>query len=123
MALFPEVLKPKGNYEQFALWMAAEYHVVSSSVRDFFTSGGRNNIETDKHCFKNMPGDFLRVNKFKNQISQNIQDAEENTLLKTWKVDVARKDRIGQWIDCVCKLRDLEEYDTRLVLESIFDRK
>ena len=47
--LFPEVFTPvgidKGKYNRFSTWLVKNHSIVCSNVRDFFSAGGRKNID------------------------------------------------------------------------------
>ena len=123
-AYFPELLSNSSRkYERFSLWLATSHGVVNTSTRDSFSAGGQGTIVTSSARYDDLPRAFIKIYENHVDISKIILEANESVLRETWRVGILVEDRVGQWIDCVCKLRELENHDTRLVLESIFDRR
>jgi hypothetical protein len=93
--LFPCILHSgKKKYEPLSLWLVSRYGIVSTSMRDIFTAGGKVNIGK----FKAVPQIFAKINKFKSSIVKNILTADEITLRQTWKVNEISANRVEQWI-------------------------
>jgi len=123
LALFPELLSnSQTKYEQLVLYLATEHRVVSSNIRDYFSAGGREDVSTSYGTFENLQRVIVNVHEHKNAIEANIRLAKENELMQNWKVNRISGDRIAQWIDCVCDVATLENYDILTVLNAIFDR-
>lgn len=55
-ALFPEMFgKSQNKYERFTLWLVANHGVVSTSMRDNFSAGGKVDLEIDGTTYKGVP--------------------------------------------------------------------
>lgn len=122
MAYFPEVFGSSSKkYKEFALWMATERRIVSSSTRDFFTSDGRHDIITGTETFPNMPQIVVRLNRLKNEVREAVLNASDDTLLSNWKVRRINNDRMAQWIELVSEhSKNFKNYPAKEVLKAIF---
>ena len=122
MAYFPEIFgNSKKKYKEFALWMAAERRVVSTSTRDFFSSEGRFTITTDSETFYDMPQIIVRAAKMIDDIRSAILEASEDVLVRNWRVGDILNDRITQWIDLVAGHSEkFGDYPSKEVLKAIF---
>ena len=124
LALFPSVLSSTGGtkYEQFTMWLIKNYGVISPSMRDLFSAGGRGTIYERDYTFTEIPRVIMNV--FLNNISimNIIEKTDQRILMETWGVDLIEDDRIGQWIDLVSSVCSLENYGIKKVLNVIFYR-
>ena len=123
LAFFPDVISSKNTkYENFSLWLVSKFGVISTSMRDTFSAGGKESIITPNKTFENLPQIIGKIHKNSNEIKQIIVNAHEEELLENWGVSSIYQDRIGQWIDIVSKNYSLENYDIKTVLSEIFSR-
>jgi len=96
LAYFPEILSNANNkYERYALWLAANHGVISTSTRDLFSAGGQGAIGSiDK-----VPRKILNVYDNRSSIINAILSTDESVLRETWKVNNIQENRINQWIE------------------------
>jgi len=121
LAYFPDILRNSPNkYERFMLWLVANHGVVGT--RDMFSAGGRINISTNKGTYNDVPQVFNKINDNKDLIMELITDARKDILLDTWNESEIKSDRVGQWIDYISSVVKLDNYDTKEVLNAIFNR-
>jgi len=121
LAFFPDILRNSPNkYERYMLWLVANHGIVGT--RDMFSAGGRVSIVTNKDTYVDVPQVFNKINKNKDTIIELINDAKKDVLQDTWNESEIKNDRIGQWIDYVSSVVELENYDASEVLNSIFNR-
>lgn len=93
--LFPEILGgSRTKYERVAAYWIAEHGVVSASMRDNFTAGGR--VE--------LPGlgSVSRIESMlfecAKDIAALIREIDEGKLLHYWRVPEISEDRLAQWL-------------------------
>lgn len=98
-ALFPELFTPVSTtkYHRYALWLAISCGIINTNVRDAFTAGGKQDIQTDSSLYSKMPAIFSRVAKYKDLIAETILSEDENTLSEYWQVEKIEANRIEQW--------------------------
>ena len=122
IAFFPEIFGSfRKKYKEFALWMAAERRIVSTSTRDFFSASGQGTIITETASFEDMPQIVVKTAKMKDNILKTILEESDDVLIRNWRVDKIQNDRLSQWIELVeshCK--NLGKYPTKKVLHAIF---
>jgi len=124
LALFPELTSNSSTkFERFSLWLVAHYGVVSTSTRDSFSAGGQGYIESNNVTYKNIPRVIMNISENKDSILKIINNTEESILHETWNVKDIKTDRLDQWINLVSKDSILKNYDIRLVMKTIFNRK
>ena len=126
-AFFPDLL---GNlptkYERFSLWLVANHGVVSTSMRDTFSAGGRGRIEipTNPYGALEVPRAIANINNHSAAIATCILSADESLLRETWQERIICGDRMGQWIDlCVSHNHCApQSHEIRLALNTVFNR-
>jgi len=124
LALFPELTgNSNDKYKEFSFWLVANYNVVSTSTRDIFSAGGREDKIIKAKTYKDIPRVIINIIENKDTILEIINSTEESILCDTWKVEKIEPDRLGQWINLAPKDNILKEYDIQSVLKAIFDRK
>lgn len=100
-AFFPEIVGYKQDkYNNLSLWLVANYGVVSSNLRDYFSGGGQQTLLID--------GESIKVSKTIFNMYSNLADIKiklksvtEDFLKDVWNVTEISKDRFGQWVDLV----------------------
>ncbi len=103
LILFPEIFGDSiSKYERFSLWLVTRYGVVSTSTRDAFSAGGKQNIITSMGSFENLPQVISKVNLFKTEITKRLLEIPDEELLECWNVASLHEDRLAQWITRVC---------------------
>jgi hypothetical protein len=87
-ALFPELLSSSASkYSRASMWLAAQHGVVSTSMRDSFSAGGRASIVTDSGTFENLPRVFANINELSSLIALKILQTDKAVLCETWGVN------------------------------------
>jgi len=120
-AYFPVLLSNSSTkYEQLSLWLMIQYNVISTSMRDSFSAGGRGEIPTASGRVEKVPRAILNIFENRAAIASYILNTDESILRETWRVKRIDNDRIGQWID-LCTSRNHNSNCCRW-LNSIFSR-
>ena len=118
LAYFPSLLW--SDYSKFSAWLLARHGVLSSSLRDKFTAGGKQTIITNEIIFENVPKIFKHIFDLRNDIRIEIAATSEQLLCETWNVEKISDDRISQWIEIASsKCRYYEKNAAIKLLESI----
>ena len=99
MALFPELFSDlKTKYKRFTLWLTVIHNVVSPSLRDSFSAGGRVPIVLLNE-YGDVPRIIANAHQLSNDISAFLYDVSEDILCETWGVDNILENRLEQWIN------------------------
>lgn len=122
-ALFPELFSNSTNkYERFTLWLVANHGVVSSSMRDPFSAGGRIDFEMNGHRYEHIPQKYGQLVAAKDKVEQFVKTADGETLAVTWRTTQDEfSDRMKSWIYLVAKSAKTENFDVKQFLEDLFD--
>lgn len=104
LARFPEIFGfSQTKYDNLALWLAKEHGVLSSSLRDNFSAGGKVNVSTENDEYLSVPRIFLNAQKFSSKIQRAILTARENDLKACWGVPSIDDDRLKQYVSLIVK--------------------
>mgnify|MGYP000010267437 FL=1 len=122
-ALFPELFSNSPNkYERFTLWLVANHGVVSSSMRDPFSAGGKIDFEVNGHKYDHIPQKYGQLAANKDRVEKFVQTTDGEILSTTWQV--AHKgfgDRMKNWICLVAKSAKAEKFDVEQFLNDLFN--
>lgn len=103
LALFPEIYGSGQNkFENFTMYLIIHYGIVSKSMRDIFTAGGRKEIRygSQSHVF---PQIYTRLIEQKSMVLNFIKEVSSDVLEDTWKIKASKdfRKRVEQWIQLV----------------------
>ena len=105
-AHYPEVFSSgTKKYSRSAMWMVTERSVVSSSLRDNFSAGGKVNITTPSSAYQNLPRVFLSLLNHRNDVIRELRNAESKSLHEDWFM--------GEYTPATA-LPDMDEFDSRV---------
>lgn len=123
MIYFPEVFSGNGRkYDRFTLWLVTSNGIVSTSMRDSFSAGGKVTIITESGTFSDLPHIFEVVNSLKNDISLQLSVESENTLSNFWNIKNCNAEgRLPMWIENVSLDCSLGYSRCKEVLDCIFN--
>lgn len=114
--LFPELISSKGakKYKRLSKWLAANYSIVDSSLRDRFTAGGRVDLTVGGKSFKNMPRIYESFQLHIDQFYSSIKETSLEELRLYWETYIPQSDntieRLDFWFHSIRK--HLEEKET-----------
>lgn len=120
---FPETIMSscrQEKYDRATLWLATEKGIINANVRDSFSAGGRNLMETADGGQIWMPAVFKKISDHIRNIAEVISGTPEEVLSEKWGCAVG-DDRARQWIELVINASDdlNGRIDARAVLEKI----
>lgn len=98
---FPETIMSscrQEKYDRATLWLATEKGVINANVRDSFSAGGRNEMETMGGTMLRMPAVFKKISDHIRNIAEVLKDTPDEVLSDKWGCDVG-DDRARQWIE------------------------
>lgn len=120
-ALFPELFSTKLNkYERFTLWLVANHGIVSTSMRDSFSAGGKEDIEIDGKLYKNVPQKYYQLAQYGDKVKDIILRTDKSVLINSWSDDDF-EDRIEKWIELVSKASGEDSFEVAKLLEDVFE--
>lgn len=122
-AHFPEVFSSDTTkFSRCAMWLVSEHSVVSSSLRDNFSAGGRF-VYLE---FGRIPRIFDTLNKCKAYVIRSLNESTMENLCEDWGIDYLPEfegnDKLSAWIgiaNAYCYRDGDMGYNAGMVLESI----
>src|SRR3989338_6476072 len=104
IARFPEIFgRSRTKYQNLAVWLAARYGVVDSSLRDRFTAGGQKDIEVNGVKYKKMPRIFGYLKDNAKEVIDIVSGLSVEDVKHYWDLDqyLNKEDLIGKWVELV----------------------
>ena len=108
LAYFPEIVgNTSTKYERYALWLAANQGIISTSTRDMFSACGQGavKIHLESHAkpiiYEKIPRKIINIFENRMQIFNAILSTDECVLRETWRVNEIQPNKIKQWIRLV----------------------
>jgi hypothetical protein len=123
--LFPELISSTGptKYKRLAKWLAANYSIVDSSLRDNFTAGGRLNIEVNFKKFFRMPRIFESLLLHLEAFNVKIKELSLDEIQQYWVAYPSKSDnsveRVNHWYSTI--KNDLKNENKTLLLEFLLE--
>ncbi len=118
---FPIIFSTESTkYEQLTKWIAATFGVISSSMRDTFSAGGKHIINVNNNVSK-LPHIFKHIETNVIQIKEIITTTSNHELADFWGIDVNQNsDKISLWIDSVCNYSTHNPPEIKKWLTNLF---
>lgn len=84
-AHFPEVFSNSPQkFQRSAMWLVTDKSVVSPSLRDSFTAGGRVDITLYRATYENLPQIFNNLRTYRSAFINALEDASVDELREDW---------------------------------------
>ena len=89
MARFPEIFSKSSNikYKNLAGWLAARHGIVSTSLRDSFSAGGKRDIAVGPKIYNNLPQVFDKLKNMITTVITEVNTLSNSEMIQYWKVD------------------------------------
>ncbi len=124
---FPEVFShSRQKFSRSAMWMATDQGVLSSSLRDNFTAGGRCHVRLNDKTYVNLPHVFDTLHEHRRAFIRELEDTPVEKLKEDWNYPGDLKenitDKLFVWIDIVrgfINKKDIAPYKRRELLKDI----
>jgi hypothetical protein len=105
-ANFPEVFN--SNYDRYSLWLASQ-GIVNSNVRDGFSAGGQEDMETSSGVVVKTPAIYRRVKENSEYILHLINHEDTDLLVHNWDVSIGKQtERVNIWCKRVSELSNMD---------------
>lgn len=122
-AHFPEVFSARiDKFSRCAMWLVSEHSVVSSSLRDKFSAGGR----FEYLQFGRIPRIFDTLIGYKQYVINALNDTDIEDLCEDWRINFNSKyrnqNKVDIWITIAaanCPSGPQHNYDARAILSHI----
>lgn len=105
-AHFPELFGPSTTkYSRLAFWLVIEQSLVTTSLRDEFSAGGRVNLHLNGNTYKKLPQIFKKLYECKKYLLEALDQADPGQLKRDWdagiKPDSSLHSKVKSWIQIV----------------------
>ena len=118
MILSPEMFSPNNSkFERAAAYLVTRHNAVSSSFRDMFSAGGKVELKIGNQT-SDVPRIIENLRKHAKEIDITINSLNEEELKNYWRVDLIKKDRIGQWKDLLDAATQSLEFKPSKIFEA-----
>lgn len=122
-AWFPEIFSSSPTkFNRFALWLITQQGVLTTSLRDVFTAGGKIDIITLEHKWESQSRIFFNLSLLSEEVKIEIETANRDWIKEFWglKEHQIQTDRINQWIDLVSHYVGRNQEQIKQMLKEIF---
>lgn len=122
IALFPAIFSRESKkYDAVLVWLASNYGVVTGSIRDLFSAGGKYEVEFE-HTKIRIPKIFSHVVSGISTIKDNINKHSTVELSDYWNTAVSENNKLEQWIGLVVKYADLSTFPLAAWLTHLYSK-
>jgi len=122
MALFPELFSDSANkYKRYTLWLTTTHNVVSPSLRDSFSAGGRVIIPS-LNGYGDVPRVLANAKLLQSEITNYIKNEQEDILCELWSATNISSDRLSQWVALTPEIAKFNKkiFPIRQILAEMF---
>lgn len=124
-AFFPELISNSGSkYSRLAMWLTNVKGIVCPSLRDTFTSGGRENIFTLAGGYKNAPRILYNLHSHIEKIKTVLKETTAEELSKYWNFQTTEEKKFTDWLALLkmfsSNLNGISEVDLSKFLKELF---
>lgn len=103
IVMFPQIFSDSNvKYNEVALWLSEAKGIVSTSLRDMFSSSGRVDLTVQGETFHNMPRVYYHVVTNAEAIKSCINGKSDKGLSNNWKTEI-KGDKLLAWLDLIGK--------------------
>lgn len=120
-SLFPDLFgSSQRKYERFALWLVANYGVISSSVRDPFSAGGQARLCVHGTHYDELPQKYMQLYLYRNRVKDVITSIDSRLLENTWGTKIV-DNPIETWMKLVSEYAVKERFEVTAFLKDLFE--
>lgn len=112
--LFPELFSNSTNkYKKLSSWLVAKYQIVSPSLRDTFTAGGRVNIIINGNTYNGLPRIYDHLNNSYDEIRNKLYECDFEELKYYWNYEneINVDNVLDVWIDLINHHSQINDLD------------
>lgn len=115
-AHFPELFSnDRRKFYRCALWMIMDRSVVSTSLRDNFTAGGRMDLSAGNYVFHGVPQIFYRLRIYRDDLWAALDRASAEELKTDWELEGevgnSLSAKMQSWINVAAQAMNLDTVD------------
>lgn len=126
-AHFPEVFSSSAKkFSNIAMWLVTDRGVVSSSLRDNFSAGGKVFLPTSRAVYESVPRIFNTLRTYRHNVLSALRDATSETLQADWGDPEISEDtfkgKVSSWITVAASMfssESVNHYDKVTLLYDI----
>lgn len=103
-AFFPEIISAsQDKYDNFSLWLVSKYGIVSTSLRDSFSAGGKVYMSVNgiSHLVSRS---ISHLFEYRKEIKHLLKITDDNVLMDVWNVSKVQENKDEQWIELLIKM-------------------
>lgn len=122
LVYFPEIFgNSSKKYNRLALWLVSRHGIVPTSLRDFYTAGGRRDIVVGRVTFRKVPRIFDHIKEYSNNILSFIVVQDIVELAEKWgRKNIRENTKTQVWIDIVSEYAAQGGFNAKPLLEAVF---
>lgn len=129
MVYFTEIFgnNNKRKFERIPAWLVAREGIVTSNVRDLFSSGGKGKIVVGTKKYENIPRIFLNLFDNLGFVVETLTQTSSIELSEYWGIKTTETKKISDWIELVSehskKITDAKHLNIKQILTEIIASK
>lgn len=129
MVYFTEIFGNSNNrkFERIPAWLVAKEGIVTSNVRDLFSSGGKGKIVVGLKTYENIPRIFLNLFDNLSSIIETLIQTSAIELSEYWGIKTTETKKISDWIELVFEhskqITDAKHLNIKQILTEIIADK
>lgn len=116
-AFFPEIIgTSQDKYDNFSLWLVSKYGIVSTSLRDSFSAGGKVYMSVNgiSHLVSRS---IYHLFEYRKEIKHLLKITDDNVLMDVWNVSKVQENKDEQWIELLIKMSP----ESKNILSKLLD--
>ena len=125
MVYFTEIFgnSNKRKFERIPAWLVAKEGIVTSNVRDLFSSGGKGKIVVGLKTYENIPRIFLNLFDSLSFVIETLIQTSSIELSEYWGIKTTEAKKISDWIELVSEhskqITDAKHLNIKQILTEI----
>lgn len=129
MVYFTEIFgnNNKRKFERIPAWLVAREGIVTSNVRDLFSSGGKGKIVIGTKTYENIPRIFLNLFDNLGFVVETLIQTSSIELSEYWGIKTTETKKISDWIELVSehskRITDAKHLNIKQILTEIIASK
>lgn len=129
MAYFVEIFgnNNKTKYERIPAWLVAREGIVTPSMRDSFSAGGKGDLLVGNKLQKSVPKIFVNLIDNLNLVLEILIQTPAVELSEFWGIQTTEDKKVAHWIELVSyhskKISDAKHLDIKQILTEIIANK
>ena len=121
LILFPELYHNRASYDRVLTWLASRHGVVTGSLRDIYSAGGKHTVSFKSKSFR-LPRIYGHLEDEKDNIIDTLTKISSSELSYYWDMKVKEdlKWRLLTWMDQIEEYSSIDDFPLRKWLIELF---